>query len=171
MSSVNAMNRLRALAGRLTAAEHVDGQWFAACLAEFESGAPHGSTLADAFGFQLAPGERPWWVVEAYIRRDALIRAIALRWYPGCSDRAAVTALVRALARYRATGWRRDRAYKSPPAELLSTVQADMFNLLKIGAPLSPGTIRRALAHGAGVFLSQQLAEDAVQPIEVRHGT
>lgn len=135
------ITRLRAIAGRLIERDDPEAAWFSAVLQEYEAGARHGMTLEQAFGLACAPGERPWWHAEACERRDALLRDLAERQFPALSARGAAEAIVTALTRYETTAWRRDRAYLSPPEGL----RGDLFRLLRLEAPLSEGTIRRAL--------------------------
>lgn len=142
MTAAASIARLRAIAARLIEREDADAAWFAAALQEYTAGAPHGLTLGDAFGLRLEPGERPWWQLDAIERRDELLRRIASTYFPGLAGRSAAAAILTALARYEATGWRRDRAYVTPPAAL----RGDLFRLLRLAAPLSESTIRRALA-------------------------
>jgi hypothetical protein len=139
------IDRLRSIRTRLRGG--ADGDWFAACLAEYEAGAKLGLTLGDAFGLGLEAGGRPWWEIEMQARRDKLLRAIAGKYFCGLSSRAAAREILREAARYEAAGWRQHRPFKSPPAELAGTLRADLFALLKIGEPLSDRTVRRALGH------------------------
>jgi hypothetical protein len=137
------IDRLRGISARLLERGDADGVWFASCLAELQAGARHGLTLADAFGFRLAPGAKPWWVIEASTARDALLREIAAHYFSGLSARAAAEAIVKTVARYEAGDWRHHRKFIDKPT--LHGIRADLFRLLKIGAPLSVATVRRAL--------------------------
>jgi hypothetical protein len=140
-NSAAAIDRLRAIAARL--GDDSDAQWFAACLAEYESGAPHGVTMEHAFGLACSsPGERPWWVIEAQSRRDELVRCIDAQRFGSLPVRTAARDFWAALSRYESSAWRRDRSYTSPT----DRSHADLFRLLKLDAPLSEATIRRVLA-------------------------
>jgi hypothetical protein len=152
---------LRRISSYLSDTGHPDGAWFAACLAEYEAGARFGLTVADALGFRLGPGESPWWECEALARRDTLLQAIAARHFSALGARPAATALMQELARYEASGWRRHRGNLLPPVTL-TPLQCDLFALLKLRAPVSFGTVRRALAHQIPVFVSHGLVDAAV---------
>ena len=142
MSGAATIARLRGIAARLIESEEVDAAWFAACLAEFEAGAPLKLTMEQAFGLACtSPGERSWWAIEAQQRRDDLLRLIYAQRFSHLSSRAAAGNLWTELSRYQASAWRSDRTYLSPPAGQ----NADLFRLLRLDAPLSEGTIRRVL--------------------------
>ena len=163
MSDAAPIDRLRAIARHLDEIQHPDATWFAAALAAYESGARHGMTLDDALGLRVGQGERPWWAVEAMQQRDELLRAIARQHFPSMSRRAAAAAIAHELNRYRESRWRVDRAYRQPPAQLLGSVRAELFRLLKLDVPLGVGTLRRALdsareplAHETGISVRQR---------------
>jgi hypothetical protein len=149
-----AIELLRRVAARLSGIEDADAGEFAARLAEYEAGARHGLTLGAAFGLTLGRGETPWWQLEASARRDEILRDLAARYFPSLRQRRAATALMQAIARYEASGWRQHRRDLSPPAGL-SPLQRGLFTLLKLDAPLSVATVRRALAHEIPLFVSQ----------------
>jgi hypothetical protein len=142
------INRLRAIAARLTKRKDPGGPWFAACLAEYEAGARHGLTLGDAFGFRLGAGQSSWWEQETLSRRDQLIRQIAAEHFSALSGRPAAAAIAKAIAGYERTAWRQHRAFAAPPAGLRG-LRADLFRLLKLCEPIAEPTIRRVLGAGS----------------------
>ena len=159
-----AIDRLRAIAARLDKRRDPDAAWFAACLAEFESGARHGLTLGDAFGFKLSPGERPFWAAEACAARDEIIRAAAGKWFAQHNASSAARALLHAITRYERSGWRQHRVFRLPPAAIVGTLQADLFKILKTKAPISERTARRVLGHEPPLFVASRFAEDGRDP-------
>lgn len=121
-----AISRLRQVATRLAELSAPgDGlaAWFAGALAQFEAGAPHGMTLAQAFGLERTAGERGWWTLERLELRDAQIRELARAHFPGLPPRAAARGIRK----------RRDLLRQLP-------------------APVSESTLRRALAHESPPF-------------------
>jgi hypothetical protein len=154
--SATAINRLRAIAARLR--DDPDAPWFAACVAEYQSGAPHGLTLEDAFG--LRPG---WWRLEAIERRDEILREIAARHFPALKARAAAGEIAGRIERYRTATWRRDRGIMSPATA--DPLRIRLHRLLKLDLPIGFSTIRRALAHETPMAVSHE-ACDASAPKE-----
>ncbi len=169
MTGADSIVRLRAIATRLSEREDQDSAWFANALAEYEAGALHGLTLGDAFGFRLQPGESSWWELEARSQRDALIRRIVQRYFGGLSARSAADALAKKVLRYESGDWRSDRKFKLRPT--LTGLHAELFQLLKIGVPVSVATIRRALAHEIPLLVSHEAGDHAAATKEERHGT
>lgn len=140
------MARLRAIAATLLEDDPDGaGAWFNAALQQFQAAARHGLTLEQAFGLQCGPGERPWWHSEALEQRDEILRRLAAAHFPTLGTRPAAAAISRALARYEGGRWRRDKDFMAPP----EGVAGELFRLLKLGVPLSEGTIRRALSVGS----------------------
>jgi hypothetical protein len=85
------------------------------------------------------------------------------------SCRAAADALAKKIRRYEAAEWRRDRQFKVQPT--LTGLHAELFRLMKIGQPLSKGTIRRALAHETHLLVSHEHGDDAAATDEERYGS
>jgi hypothetical protein len=137
--------RLRCLAARFAVEARADGLWFAQQLAIYESGAPHGLSFDEVIGLTPSAGCRPWWQVERRARRDALIREVADKFFPGLPNRRCAAVMSERLDRYQATSWRSDRVWRSPPAARACRVDGLFFALLKLGQPLSPRVIERAL--------------------------
>jgi hypothetical protein len=93
---------------------------------------------------KVPPSELAWvWVYlltkqrppadELVFERDQAIRRYRERWHAGTSQRAAVAAIARAAAVYRAGQWRRHQHLASAPAELRGTARADLFEIFKLG--------------------------------------
>jgi hypothetical protein len=144
--------RLRAIAARLLARDDPDGEWFACCLSEYQAGARHGRTLGDAFGLRLRPGESGWWELEARARRDDLIRRLAARFFSDLRRGAAATAIAGKVRRYESSRWRQHKAFTAPPAATSELGRA-LFELLKVGAPVTESVIARALRQQTPVFM------------------
>ena len=106
--------------------------WFRACLSQYMTGAQHGQTLEQAFGLALAPGEPPWWLLDARVRRDELILEAAAR---------------------------RRGSLRAIAAELLLD-RPLMRRLEATGAPVSFGTIRAVLAKPKALPLGHAAPED-----------
>ncbi len=105
--------------------------------------------LEDALGLRARPGQRSWAAEEARIERDRILCRISETWFAGePSASAQADAIVAALARYAATQWRRDREFLDPSTAAVGRLEADLFALLRVGAPPEARTIRRALAAG-----------------------
>ncbi|HVW69192.1 MAG TPA: hypothetical protein VHB68_09465 [Steroidobacteraceae bacterium] len=152
---------LRAIAARLIEREDVDAAWFAAALQEYTTGARFGSTLDDAFGVRPGRGETPWWEAEALAQRTALLRAIRGRHFPTLTARRAAEKIAAAATRYEAARWRRHRAYTTPPADILGTLTADLFTLLRLGPAPGVSTVRAALANERARFIGHPPASNA----------
>jgi hypothetical protein len=161
LTAAAAITNLRTIAAHLVARKHPLAAWFAAALAEYEASAPRGVDLGEAFGLQAAAGARQWWESERRRHRNEILRELAARHFPGLSTRAAADAIVTALVRYQATRWRRHRAYATPPAGL-TALEADLFRLLKVQAPVSRRTVQRALGsvcHEVPLFVAHETAD------------
>ena len=105
-----AVGRLRRLADALATAEDADTQWVARALQRYLA-APDQLELDQALGLRSG---RPWWRIERYEARDALLREIA-KGLAGKTHAKANT-LQQSLRRYGASAWPRDRVYKQPTA-------------------------------------------------------
>jgi hypothetical protein len=145
VNSADAIAALRRIGAHLTAAQHPDAPFFAAALAEYESGAGHGLQFNDTLGLRAGRGETAWWETEALKRRDELLRSTAARHFPGRSPHAATAAILRPLTLYERVGWQRHRVFKSPPEEMINTLRGNLFLLLKLGRPLTFKVIYAAL--------------------------
>jgi hypothetical protein len=93
MSPGEAITLLRRIGAALIDAQHPDAPDFAARLAEYVTGAPHGVTLGQAFGLEGTGA--PWWQLEQRQERDRLVRELAGRHFPGLPARAAARGLRR----------------------------------------------------------------------------
>lgn len=94
------------------------------------AGAEHGVNLDEAFGLACAPGQLPWWRIEALGRRNVALRALA-SYYPNRTTAEVAFEINRALRKYAASSWRFDREKSVPPAEYLGTPRECMFDALK----------------------------------------
>jgi hypothetical protein len=108
--ALTAAGRLRRLAELLADADDADAQWAASALKRYLA-APDQIELDQAFGLS---GGRPWWRIERYEARDALLREVA----QGLAGKthAKATTLQQSLRRYGASAWLRDRVHKQPTA-------------------------------------------------------
>jgi hypothetical protein len=164
-----AINRLRALSQRLGAIHDMDAAWFESCLAQYIAGAEFGLRLDQAFGLDPSSPSDAWWAIEKRHARDKQIRAIRCAFYGDLRPRPAADAIAKQVVRYESGQWRSDRQYKLLPD--LHGIRAELFKLLKIGAPVSVSTIRRALVHDPPLSMSQTVGEDAAATDEERYGS
>jgi hypothetical protein len=98
MTDLAAIDRLRLAVARLidSAPPGDDlAAWFADAVARYEQGAALGLTLGRALDLERVSGARPWWQTETLRRRDALIRELAGRYFPGLPARAQARAIRR----------------------------------------------------------------------------
>lgn len=99
------------------------------------------------------PGRRAPRTLLALAERDALLRSAKESFFAGASDRAAAAELHAALARYRATGWRRDRSECDCPARLIGRFGEILWRILFAhDAVPSDRAIRRAIRGPRGLF-------------------
>ena len=68
-----------------------------------------GEDAATALGVKRAPGQRKWQTCAALAERDRLLREAAKRFLGGLSVAAQAERLHKALSRYCASAWRRER--------------------------------------------------------------
>jgi hypothetical protein len=163
VSDCDAINRLRRIAARLIERGDEDGAWFATCLAEYQAAARFKLDLGVAFGLRPGAGRTGWWERESCAARDQCIRRIGAGFYGEKSKRGAASALMKALGRYKATGWRRDKEFRYPPPAIAGTLDAELHRLLKLGVPVSISTARAALdsAKEPGVYVSHPRRQHA----------
>lgn len=82
------------------------------------------ANLDEAFGLARGPGQRDARTLVGLARRDEAVRAAYRQW----GD---VDALVQALARYYATGWRRDRLERQCPPRLANRPERLLYEILR----------------------------------------
>ena len=80
-----------------------------------------------ALGLRLKPGQRR--TQEQIVARDALLRQIARRYFPGMSPTLQSRQLCTALARYHAGSWQRDRSASDNPHG--DTLKGDLWQVLR----------------------------------------
>jgi hypothetical protein len=136
---------LRRISLYLSDSGHPDAAWFSAALQEYEAGARFGIAFDHTLGLRPGIGQTSWWEAEAIDKRDDLIRIIAARHFPGISRRSAADAIIREAKRYETTAWRSHRAYWSAPDSLIGTLRAHLFDLMKLGLPITRRVAERAL--------------------------
>ena len=121
-----------------------DGQSFMTRVAQYEAGARFGARLDELLGLPPGAGRESWWARESRIRRDELLRTIALRFFPDQASRhSKAAAIARGLLNYEASSWRHDKKSAEPPRR--GRRRELEFLVLKCGpAPLAR-TVERAL--------------------------
>ena len=74
-----------------------------------------GEDAATALGVKRAPGQRKWQTCAALAERDRLLREAAERFLGGLSVAAQAECLHKALSRYCASAWQRERVCEQCP--------------------------------------------------------
>lgn len=111
--------------------------------------ADQGFSLEAAFELNRRPGQAPWWRSEALGRRDAAIRALARRFFPGRSVSFQAAQIYAGLGIYAAGQWRFDCRNPEPPPHYLGTPRAIMFDILRCSdVILSERQLQRILSAG-----------------------
>ena len=114
--------------------------------------AGNAATLDAALHVQPQPGQRRVPTVYARTRRDALVRDAAQRFAEGRTDAAKARWVAERWRRYASGAWPRERALSAPPAHRAGTVEALLFEAMRIAdATLGERTIRGILA-SSGVY-------------------
>jgi hypothetical protein len=108
-------------------------QWLASSLGEFLR---RRASLEEAFGLHSSRGGVPWWLEEAMRQRDAALRQLALRFYPGSSLSARAHAIRTRALRYAASAWRRDRCQDAMPPDYAGRQSEWLWRAFKSGAPM-----------------------------------
>ena len=109
-------------------------------------------SLDAALGIKPDAGQRSLPTQFARHRRDALVREAAQRFAEGATDAARARWIAERWKRYAATGWARERHLDAPPMHRAGTVEALLFEAMKVAdATLTERTIRLILA-SSGVY-------------------
>lgn len=112
-------------------------------------GADQGVSLDSVFALNRRPSQAPWWRSEALGRRDAAIRALARRFFPGRSVAFQAAQIYAALNIYAAGQWRFDCRNSEPPTHYFGTPRAIMFDILRCSEViLSERQLQRILSAG-----------------------
>lgn len=108
--------------------------------------APAGASLDSTFGVAPAAGRLPWWRAEQLGARDAALRALAARFYPGQPVAAQAAAIRAVLIAYASSAWRFDRRDTTMPPHYVSTPREMLFDALSASEAVpSARHIRRVL--------------------------
>ncbi len=106
-------------------------------------------TVEEALGLRFAQGGVPWWREEAMRVRDAALRELGERFYPGISPHAQAQRIYTLAKRYAASAWRIDRDGEHLPDRYLGTAKEYLWRAFASGAamPLGERQLRNILAH------------------------
>ena len=132
-----AIEDLREVARRLRAGELGDlGLRFAVGLDRYLADAHAGTTLDQALGVKVEPGESPWWIEDERERRNNFLREAARRFCPASS---AAATLAHELGRYEAGAWQRDKKHlPTMPLAYAGTLRELLFHALRVNKSIAP---------------------------------
>jgi hypothetical protein len=102
MAALDSIARLRQVAARLAEVSPPGdplAAWFASAFARYSAGASSGLTLEQALDLDCVAGERAWWTIEKLQARDAGIRELAAKHFPGIPARVAARGIRRLMPR------------------------------------------------------------------------
>jgi len=112
-------------------------RWLATSLERFL--AHECRSVDDALGLHFPRGGVPWWLEEAMRRRDAALRELAHRFYPGRSVSARARAIHDRANNYAGTAWRYDALHAEMPHYYAGTPKEPLWRAFKSGAPMPLG--------------------------------
>ncbi len=124
--------------------------WLERSLREFLDRRCH--SIDEALGLRFAKGGVPWWLEEGMRVRDAALRTLAERFYPGESTTARAAAIVALSDRFASANWPIDREHAEMPARYRGTPKEYLWHAFRSGAPMPLGErrLRSILAGAAG---------------------
>ena len=120
-------------------------KWLGATLHDFL--AQRAPSLDDAMGLKYPRGGVPWWIEEAIVKRDRVLREMGAACFDGQSRSARAATIHTLSVRYAATAWLRDREAEAMPAHYRDTPREYLWRAFKSGAtmPLSERHLRTIL--------------------------
>ncbi len=130
--------------GGVLPADHA--QWLADSLNAFLNHGCH--SMDEALGLRFARGGVRWWIEEGMRSRDAALRELAARFYPGKSTTAQAVTIRTMARRFAASNWRIDKLRDEMPAHYAGTPKEYLWSAFKSGArmPLGERRLRIILA-------------------------
>ncbi len=132
MSAV--INRLRHIYRRCSDDADPHFRWLGAALNDFLT---HRSrSLEEALGLQFPRGGIPWWREEATRERDAALRALVARFWPGQTATAQARHVRTLSRRYAASTWRHDAKREAMPISYVGTPHEWLWRAFASGAPM-----------------------------------
>jgi hypothetical protein len=138
---------MQAVADLLSLAEHLESvqePWAVSMQARLER-LLDGEEPAKALGLRSARGRRRWRTVTALERRNAILREVAAKFYPGKRESRQADEIARELRRYAASAWRWDRDKADCPYPDDSLKSYLWLILSEIDNALSDQRIRKIL--------------------------
>ena len=143
------IERLRRASGRLMAGDPLErdlADWLGTALQGFLS--RRHRTVEEALGLRFAHGGVPWWREEAIRVRDAALRELGERFFPGISPHAQARRVCTLATRYAASAWRHDRDGENLPDRYLGTAKEYLWRAFASGAamPIGERQLRNVLA-------------------------
>jgi len=144
--TIEGAERLKRLQGALRSGEPLeadDAEPLALGLDQyFQAGVP----LDVAWGLKPEPGHRSARTELARQERDRWIREAAARYFEGATIREAARQIAEDLARYHASGWKRDASLPECPERYRGRLRECSWNILRANrGSLSEGAVRRIL--------------------------
>ena len=143
------IEKLRRISRRLLAGEPLDldhSEWLGSALQGFLQ-RKH-PTTDDALGLRFAQGGVPWWREEAIRKRDAALRELGERFFPGISPHAQAQRICTLATRYAASAWRHDRDGEHLPSRYGGTAKEYLWRAFASGAamPIGERQLRNVLS-------------------------
>lgn len=105
-------------------------------------------TIEDAMGLRFPRGGVPWWMEEAIRKRDAALRELARRFYPGLPPAGQAREIHQLAIRYACTAWLLERDAVNPRPAHEGTRWQLLWSAFKSGAAMPLG--ERQLRHVLG---------------------
>ena len=122
--------------------------WLASRLRNYLGGAERGLTVDVALDLAAMPGAAAWWTAEAIEARDAALRELAARFYPGCKVASQAYKIERLALRYATSAGRFDRDRPEMPPRYCGSESEHLWRAFKSGVtmPLSKRQLQTILA-------------------------
>jgi hypothetical protein len=146
---ITEIERLRQASGQLLAGDPLESDladWLGTALQDFLS--RRHRTVEEALGLRFAQGGVPWWREEAIRVRDAALRELGERFFPGLSPHAQARRIWTLATRYAASAWRFDRDRTRLPDGYRGTAKEHLWRAFASGAamPIGDRQLRNVLA-------------------------